>query len=762
MEHAGKDRYAVLSLHGVIIGVLFFVLVGSTGFSTGENSSPWEAKPITKAVADTQHIHLEPGWNFVSTRLTPNDPKLEAILSDISATIPMLQNGNGGIFYPAASLNSAGEWDVYEGYMVYAEDAEVLVIEGEPLSEDMVFPLTEGWNLIPFPLDTPLNVTDALSSIETVLLTAKDELGQVFLPDDGINEIGQLKPGQAYQVYVSDDVDLTYDESDPDDEWTYDAECIAADNSFLLHDYQTEEYSLTEGPLTFENDSAAIFANAKILNEAIDNVGSQEGETILCLPEGRFDVINPEIMPGIHDGPRQTFSVSIDASDFTLWGAGRDEGGTGIYTNGKYDLIEGEVFRGHGLYLVRDNQNITLRDFELNGQGALPGDSTAWTGCNRWRSDEDRISCWDTSHKGLVSSWGGGTVENVLVERVAVRSYKGEMVYVGGRGLRTATYRDMIVEDTNAQTFDSHGVDVVVEDSYFGLSYIWIEIQPLWGEGDLGTNATFTGNTFENCSTGHCVALGQGDNTTVPYLFEGNTFRHCNFDSGSSGNVLGIGEASAGPTTLRDNELVDCRPVTGISGGGEFSGPRANIFIEDNTVHSLRNSRAVDLTFGMVNLNITGNTFAFEEGFEGGAFRYGWSSYSGTFENNTFENEERFDSQGGAPGMVLLKTGNSYTHGPDWRRDFVSDAGELLMPLHEHHRVANSGDYTEAFLRTDIYPDGFETTFNIDPSSTRPDLTFTTDNPTYDLDTAVTLTQAGQETITLRFNGDTERWELPD
>ena len=64
--------------------------------------------------------------------------------------------------------------------------------------------LEMGWNMIGFTCIEPMNVATALVPIEANVLIVKDNVGNVYLPEFGFNGIGDLIPGQGYQVKVEE------------------------------------------------------------------------------------------------------------------------------------------------------------------------------------------------------------------------------------------------------------------------------------------------------------------------------------------------------------------------------------------------------------------------------------------------------------------------------------------------------------------------------------------------------------------------------
>ena len=53
-------------------------------------------------------------------------------------------------------------------------------------------------------------VSEALASVGDHLVLAKDQEGQVYHPAYGLDGIGELHPGQGYQVHVDAETELVY------------------------------------------------------------------------------------------------------------------------------------------------------------------------------------------------------------------------------------------------------------------------------------------------------------------------------------------------------------------------------------------------------------------------------------------------------------------------------------------------------------------------------------------------------------------------
>ena len=60
--------------------------------------------------------------------------------------------------------------------------------------------IVEGWNLIGYTGVNPLNIEDGVMSIVDIIVIMKNNDGDVYWPEYGFNGIGNLYPGQGYQI----------------------------------------------------------------------------------------------------------------------------------------------------------------------------------------------------------------------------------------------------------------------------------------------------------------------------------------------------------------------------------------------------------------------------------------------------------------------------------------------------------------------------------------------------------------------------------
>jgi hypothetical protein len=95
-------------------------------------------------------------------------------------------------------------WNVYQGYQVYMQSADTLNVSGKEIQPDIVSStFSTGWNLFSYLRNSAMRADSALSSLGGNLVIAKNNSGQVYWPAFGINQIGDMKPGRGYQMYLS-------------------------------------------------------------------------------------------------------------------------------------------------------------------------------------------------------------------------------------------------------------------------------------------------------------------------------------------------------------------------------------------------------------------------------------------------------------------------------------------------------------------------------------------------------------------------------
>ncbi|PHN00620.1 BACON domain-containing protein, partial [Flavilitoribacter nigricans] len=159
-----------------------------------------------------QEIDLQTGWNMISSYIVPQDRNMLQVLAPIADRTALIKNGKGQSTLPTLGINSIGDWQIVEGYKIKATQNTTLRLEGQRIeAADTPIPLQEGWQIIAFLKDSPASIESQLNSIRDIIEVVKDNKGNTFLPEYDINNIGEMEPGQGYQIRVSQSGVLVYD-----------------------------------------------------------------------------------------------------------------------------------------------------------------------------------------------------------------------------------------------------------------------------------------------------------------------------------------------------------------------------------------------------------------------------------------------------------------------------------------------------------------------------------------------------------------------
>jgi len=177
-------------------------------FVPGAWSDAWNF--TTRGVPTIHSVPLNAGWNMISSFIRPYITHLDTLTASILDNLVIIKNGNGQVYFPAVA-KSFINWNHEDGYQVYMQAPDTLAIEGsEVVPQGHTMTLGPGWHLISYLRNDSLSVESALSSIATNIVIVKANDGRVYWPGFGINQIGFLKPGQGYQLYLSAASTLSY------------------------------------------------------------------------------------------------------------------------------------------------------------------------------------------------------------------------------------------------------------------------------------------------------------------------------------------------------------------------------------------------------------------------------------------------------------------------------------------------------------------------------------------------------------------------
>ncbi|MBX3043383.1 MAG: T9SS type A sorting domain-containing protein [Ignavibacteriae bacterium] len=168
---------------------------------------------LEKPALEMHNISLNQGWNLISTYVDPENTSIPVVWEDVKENVVIIKNNAGATYIPSFDIDGIVNWNVIEGYQVYASQSDSLIITGQQVvPEDNDIALTSGWKIVSYLRNSPMNIIDALVTLtdDEALVIAKNNSGGTYLPMFDINTIGNMQPGQGYQMYLSKNSTLTY------------------------------------------------------------------------------------------------------------------------------------------------------------------------------------------------------------------------------------------------------------------------------------------------------------------------------------------------------------------------------------------------------------------------------------------------------------------------------------------------------------------------------------------------------------------------
>lgn len=155
---------------------------------------------ISLIVNTCHQVVIPAGWSGLSTFVAPVNPSVEDIFNQVVDDLIILQSLTG-VYWPGENINTIVNWNTYDGYAIKVANQVDLTITGTRLA-DRTLQLSEGWNLIPVLNECETDV-DALFTGKGVIVVKEVAGWQLYWPQFGINTLGNLQPGKAYFVLMS-------------------------------------------------------------------------------------------------------------------------------------------------------------------------------------------------------------------------------------------------------------------------------------------------------------------------------------------------------------------------------------------------------------------------------------------------------------------------------------------------------------------------------------------------------------------------------
>ena len=148
-----------------------------------------------------QWINVVQGWSGISGYIEPFNNDLGYLFEDHQEELVVLSNFNG-MYFPSQGINTLLNWNYASGYQAKAtEDFDIKLRGLQP--DNTSLELEAGWHILPVLSACNVAIDGGLGNVNIQIV--KEIAGtKTFWPQYGINTIGDLAPGKAYYILLSD------------------------------------------------------------------------------------------------------------------------------------------------------------------------------------------------------------------------------------------------------------------------------------------------------------------------------------------------------------------------------------------------------------------------------------------------------------------------------------------------------------------------------------------------------------------------------
>ena len=160
---------------------------------------------------DSQTIIINQGWNIISTYIDPTVNDINIVFSSIVDDVIIVKDEFGQVFWPLFGLDVIDSLTIGKGYQIKMDIQQSLTVMGILIApETTPLNVLQGWNLLGYLRTTQADLPTMLSPLGSTIIIVKNGQGHVYWPAFGFNQIGNMLPGQGYQIKMSSAQVFTY------------------------------------------------------------------------------------------------------------------------------------------------------------------------------------------------------------------------------------------------------------------------------------------------------------------------------------------------------------------------------------------------------------------------------------------------------------------------------------------------------------------------------------------------------------------------
>jgi len=179
-----------------------------------EGDDEYSIVNIEFVTTTTQSYSLTSGYQFVSTRVIPDNQDMQNILEEILGNLDFVRDSEGHMLRKIGPnwINSIGNWVTTEGYLFKMINPDSFEIIGYPIFEQTPIELINGYQIISYLPSDPRDCEEVFTGILNNLDFVRNTAGQMFrkIGSVWVNGIGDMQPGEGYLVKMNNADELIY------------------------------------------------------------------------------------------------------------------------------------------------------------------------------------------------------------------------------------------------------------------------------------------------------------------------------------------------------------------------------------------------------------------------------------------------------------------------------------------------------------------------------------------------------------------------
>ncbi|MBI9037158.1 MAG: T9SS type A sorting domain-containing protein [Bacteroidales bacterium] len=172
--------------------------------------------PIDFLLTRIQNVDLEFGFQFISSKLIPENPDMLIVAEEIlNENLDFMRNSQGQTLRKIGPnwINGIGDWIIDEGYLVKMNTADSFTINGTLVDPSTPIPVEAGFQFVSY---FPENSIDALIAFGTIIGDDLDFIrgseGTMIrkIGPNWVNGIGDCQPGKGYLIKMFSAGEIIY------------------------------------------------------------------------------------------------------------------------------------------------------------------------------------------------------------------------------------------------------------------------------------------------------------------------------------------------------------------------------------------------------------------------------------------------------------------------------------------------------------------------------------------------------------------------